>query len=74
MPVQATLTDKYQVATWNCNRICRLNPHIHYRMAAVEVGYALRHLLGTKELIHATFKAFIGELMDVQIDGFSDDS
>lgn len=59
------MTDKYQSATWNCNKSYRLIAHVHYRMAMVEVGYPLKFLLGTKELIHTTLKAFIGELMDI---------
>ena len=39
----------------------RVIPRIHYRLALVEVGYPLRYLRGTKELIHGTRTAYIGE-------------
>lgn len=59
---QKTLTDAYQSASWNCNKIegPPITPHVHYRMALAEVGYTLKYLMGTKELIHATLNAFIG--------------
>lgn len=56
------MTDEYQSAPWNCNKTLGslIVPHVHYRMALSEVGYPLKNLLGTKELIHATLTAFIG--------------
>lgn len=59
---QHTFTDKYRTARWNYNAASanRIAPRVHYRMALVEVGYPLKYLTGTKELLHATYTAFIG--------------
>ena len=59
---QRSLTDRYQTASWNCHKVVGppITPHIHYRLALVEVGYPLKNLVGTKELMHATHNAFSG--------------
>lgn len=61
---QRTLTDLYETASWNYNRVPNypMTSHVHYRMASVEVGFSLKYLMGTKELLHATLKAYIGEI------------
>lgn len=59
---QRSLTDTYQTASWNCHNVAEppITPHTHYRLALVEVGYPLKNLVGTKELMHATHNAFSG--------------
>ena len=60
---QRSLTDAYDSASWNRNTDFshRLASRIHYRLALMEVGYPLRYLQGTKELIHGTRTAYIGK-------------
>ena len=33
----------------------------HYRLVTHTVGYGLKDLRGTEELLHATYDAFVGE-------------
>ena len=43
-----------------CKTAVSITPHVHYRMASVEVGYPLKEFLGTKELVHGGYTSFLG--------------
>lgn len=63
---QSTLTDRFANEEWNCNRdekstIARSTPHVHYRMASIEVGYPLSSFRGTKDLIHGGRCGYLGK-------------
>ena len=56
------MTDKFLKAEWLCKGGPELNigPHVHYRLALVEVGYSLADIRGTQELLCGLFDAFEG--------------
>ena len=58
------MTDEYCFATWTRavrGRRVIVDKRQHYRIVLGTVGYDLRHIRGTDELLHATFDAFHGE-------------
>ncbi|KAI0712056.1 hypothetical protein C8Q76DRAFT_733247 [Earliella scabrosa] len=58
---QCSMTDEHCFATWTRTvrgRQIRVGKHQHYRIVLGTVGYDLRHIRGTDELLHATFDAF----------------
>ncbi len=62
--MQVSETDEYQ----NEESVCKVMEdkvvvakHWHYRVVLGTVGYGLRELRGTEELLHATYDVFHGE-------------
>ncbi|KAI0366935.1 hypothetical protein BV20DRAFT_1025472 [Pilatotrama ljubarskyi] len=59
--LQATLTHRVRSEEWVC-RVCGDLPQVsllqHYRVVMATVGYSLRTLRGTEELLHATYDVF----------------
>ena len=68
--VQTTRAQDFLEMTWVCGRARedlmkdahkRIVRHTHYRMTSDVVGYSLRTLSGTSELLKTTYGAFTGE-------------
>lgn len=62
--VQRTETDRYDTQPWVCpirGAHVSVSTHIHYRLILGTVGYPLRRLKGTDELLHAAYDVFQGQ-------------
>ncbi|KAL1939424.1 hypothetical protein VTO73DRAFT_9980 [Trametes versicolor] len=60
-PVQRTETDRYDTQPWVCpirGAHVSVSTHIHYRLVVGTVGYPLRRLKGTDELLYAAYDVF----------------
>ena len=59
---QMTSTDKLLGKSWVCRGGVKLRPlrRQHYRMIVDTVGYGLKYIRGTEELLHATYNVFTG--------------
>ena len=60
---QDTQTDRFVDEPWARRidgRDVIVNRHRHYRLVTHTVGYPLKDIRGTEELLHATYDAFIG--------------
>ena len=59
------MTDEVCMDTWPCDvrgKKISVVKHWHYRIVFETVGYGLKHIKGTEELLHATHDAFQGAL------------
>ncbi|KAI0699327.1 hypothetical protein C8T65DRAFT_659926 [Cerioporus squamosus] len=56
--IQCTQTDEYCQDSWTClvkGKAVSVPKLVHYRVVLGTVGYSLKNLRGTEELLHATF-------------------
>ncbi|KAH9846881.1 hypothetical protein C2E23DRAFT_743069 [Lenzites betulinus] len=61
LKIQYTETDLYDASPWVCSirgRHISVSTHVHYRLVLGTVGYPLRRLKGTNELLHAAYDVF----------------
>lgn len=61
---QFSMTDEFCKDSWACKVVGRrvtVHKHWHYRLVMGTVGYSLKTLRGTDELLHATFDVFHGK-------------
>ncbi len=57
------MTDEFCLDSWPCEvrgKKIKLGKYWHYRIVLGTVGYGLKHLNGTEELLHATYDVFQG--------------
>ncbi len=62
--VHHTETDRYDTQSWVCpvrGQQVTVSTHIHYRLILWMVGYPVRRLKGTDELLHSGYDIFQGE-------------